>query len=292
MPIEQVQVGDCVLAQNPDTGELDYKAVLATTTRTTSRVIAVRTAKETIRATRGHPFWVSGIGWQMAKELKAGQLLHTPDGPLPLRLPSQTARRNATTWSWPISTATSLAEPASGPRLQPAASDRGHGAWAGCQVADITEMTRFLLPILSQRAQSIAAPEREHRKEEDGSCVGITSVSASVLSFVSLLPLAALAATPAVSSNSSPGDLVQAALVAEVQGDANAARTCSPRHWRLTRTLPARWQSGYVQWKGEWLSLDDVAQRAAATRTWRAIASCATRWSIAPTITGRLPAGA
>jgi hypothetical protein len=33
-----------------------------------------------IRVTRGHPFWVSGKGWQMAKELKVGQLLHTAKG--------------------------------------------------------------------------------------------------------------------------------------------------------------------------------------------------------------------
>ena len=84
VPIEQLQIGDCVLSQNPDTGELAFKPVVATTLRPTSPVIAVRTANETIRATRGHPFWVSGIGWQMTKELKAGQLLHTPSGPLPI----------------------------------------------------------------------------------------------------------------------------------------------------------------------------------------------------------------
>ena len=30
--------------------------------------------------TLGHPFWVNGAGWKMAKELKPGQRLHTLSG--------------------------------------------------------------------------------------------------------------------------------------------------------------------------------------------------------------------
>lgn len=82
LPIEQVHPGDCVLAQDPDSGELAYKPVMAVTLRPPSPVIEIRTEQDTIRATRGHPFWVSGIGWQMAKELKAGQWLHTVAGPV------------------------------------------------------------------------------------------------------------------------------------------------------------------------------------------------------------------
>ncbi len=82
MAIERVEVGDCVLAQDVDTGELAFKPVLDTTARPASPLVVISAGKETIRATRGHPFWVSGLGWQMAKELKAGQSLHTPTGPL------------------------------------------------------------------------------------------------------------------------------------------------------------------------------------------------------------------
>lgn len=82
MAIEQVRIGDCVLSQDPESGELAYKPVLATTVRPPSPLINIRVEGETIRATRGHPFWVSGIGWQMAKELKAGQWLHTAAGPV------------------------------------------------------------------------------------------------------------------------------------------------------------------------------------------------------------------
>ncbi|HEX3728144.1 MAG TPA: polymorphic toxin-type HINT domain-containing protein, partial [Pirellulales bacterium] len=82
MAIEQIRAGECVLSQDPATGELAYKPVLATTVRPSSPLIAIRTAHETIRATRGHPFWVSGVGWQMAKQLQAGQWLHSTSGPV------------------------------------------------------------------------------------------------------------------------------------------------------------------------------------------------------------------
>ena len=86
LTIEQIKPGDCVLAQDPDSGELAYKPIMAVTVRPPSPLIEVRTEKDTIRAMRGHPFWVSGIGWQMAKELKAGQWLHTVDGPVRIEI--------------------------------------------------------------------------------------------------------------------------------------------------------------------------------------------------------------
>ena len=86
-----MRVGDSVLAQDPDSGELTYKPVLATTVRPPSTTIEIKTDEATIRATRGHPFWVDGIGWQMAKELKAGQNLHSPRGPVQI----QTARQHS-----------------------------------------------------------------------------------------------------------------------------------------------------------------------------------------------------
>ncbi len=85
MPIEQVQPGESVLAQDPDSGELAYKPVFGTTVRPPSETIEIETDTATIRATKGHPFWVDGIGWQMAKELKRGQYLHSPRGPVEIR---------------------------------------------------------------------------------------------------------------------------------------------------------------------------------------------------------------
>ncbi len=80
MAIESVKVGELVLARNPESGELAYKPVIDLTTRPTSQLIETHLGDTVIRSTTGHPFWVSGKGWQMAKELKAGQWLHTANG--------------------------------------------------------------------------------------------------------------------------------------------------------------------------------------------------------------------
>ena len=79
--IDQMQPGDRVLAQHPRTGELAYKPVLQVTKRKPSPMIQIGTGKDTILTTRGHPFWVSGEGWKMAKQLEIGMRLHTVSGP-------------------------------------------------------------------------------------------------------------------------------------------------------------------------------------------------------------------
>ena len=65
---------------------------MVTTVRPPSPLIEIRLEHETIRATRGHPFWVSGVGWQMAKELKAAQWLHTTSGPALIESAEQNGR--------------------------------------------------------------------------------------------------------------------------------------------------------------------------------------------------------
>ncbi len=84
-PVEQIQPGDLVLSQDPDTGELAYKAVLQTTLRPPSPQRRICVKDEEIAATLGHPFWGSGDGWRMAKELKSGQPLHALHGSWPIR---------------------------------------------------------------------------------------------------------------------------------------------------------------------------------------------------------------
>lgn len=80
IPIERIRVGDAVLAQNPQTGELAYKTVQGVTLRPSSKLIEIGIGSESIRATRGHPFWVCGQGWLMAKQLEPGMLLHRING--------------------------------------------------------------------------------------------------------------------------------------------------------------------------------------------------------------------
>ena len=101
--IEVIKPGDCVLAQDADTGELAYKPVMMTTVRPPSKLIETRIEEETIRATRGHPFWVSGLGWQMAKELLPGSTCTQSMAQFVSPNSKKLARPNATTWSSPIS---------------------------------------------------------------------------------------------------------------------------------------------------------------------------------------------
>ena len=82
VPIETIHMGDWVLAQNVDTGELAYKPVAATTLGPPVSLIEIHAGPETIRCTLGHLFWISGTGWRMAKELKTGDRLHTTKGAL------------------------------------------------------------------------------------------------------------------------------------------------------------------------------------------------------------------
>ena len=89
MAIEKIKPGETVLSQDPQTGELAYKPVLATTNRPPSPVVEVNLGASTIRGTRGHPYWVSGEGWRMAKQLKAGQMLHTVNGPVRIKSAQQ-----------------------------------------------------------------------------------------------------------------------------------------------------------------------------------------------------------
>jgi hypothetical protein len=75
-PIETLGLGDLVLAQDVDTGELAYRPVIARTVRPPSPILKLQSGDEELRTTRGHPFWVAGVGWRMAKELGDGAILH------------------------------------------------------------------------------------------------------------------------------------------------------------------------------------------------------------------------
>jgi hypothetical protein len=83
-PIEWIQAGDLVLSQDPDTGELAYKAVIQTTLRPPCPLVRIHVEDEQFTATRGHPFWVSGEGWRMAKQLKPNDRLHGLAGSWPI----------------------------------------------------------------------------------------------------------------------------------------------------------------------------------------------------------------
>lgn len=81
-PIESLAEGDLVLSRDVETGELCFKPVLATTVREPSPMIAFVCGSHSVEATLGHPFWVPGEGWQMAKELTAGGRIQAVNGPV------------------------------------------------------------------------------------------------------------------------------------------------------------------------------------------------------------------
>jgi hypothetical protein len=80
--IEKLRPGDRVLSRNVETGELQFKVVLGKTLQAPSPVVKLLAGDDEIVATKSHPFWVSGKGWRMAKELVAGDVLHTLNGPV------------------------------------------------------------------------------------------------------------------------------------------------------------------------------------------------------------------
>lgn len=43
-------------------------------------MLRLQIGSDTIKATEGHPFWVTGKGWVLARDLEAGARIHTVDG--------------------------------------------------------------------------------------------------------------------------------------------------------------------------------------------------------------------
>jgi len=85
--IERIRVGDLVLSQDPETGELAYKPVLRTTVRPEGPLVSVRTVNgEVFQTSGGHLFWVAGEGWMRAREVQSGMELHGVYGATPVSL--------------------------------------------------------------------------------------------------------------------------------------------------------------------------------------------------------------
>jgi hypothetical protein len=93
--IEKVRIGDRVLSQDPDTGELDYRFVTGTTIRPPSPTLRIGLPNEEIAATLGHPIWVVGKGWRMAKEIDVGDHLHGLHGGVPVEYIEKGPNSNA-----------------------------------------------------------------------------------------------------------------------------------------------------------------------------------------------------
>jgi Pretoxin HINT domain len=79
--IEEIQVGDWVVADDPNTvGEIEYKQVTDTFVRHTDKLVDLFIDGEVISTTEEHPFWTPDRGWVEAKDLTVGSLVQTSDG--------------------------------------------------------------------------------------------------------------------------------------------------------------------------------------------------------------------
>ena len=93
--IESIRVGDRVLSQNPETGELNYKLVTASTERNQAPMQTITVGDQSLRLTTGHPLWVNGEGWRMAKLLNLGSRIHCIGGSQTVTRREKSARETA-----------------------------------------------------------------------------------------------------------------------------------------------------------------------------------------------------
>lgn len=83
--IEDLEVGDQVLARDPETGNTDWRPVVDTFMTGVKPIwaLTVRTAEGTDDihyVTDDHPYWVHGRGWIETQDLHIGDRLDTADG--------------------------------------------------------------------------------------------------------------------------------------------------------------------------------------------------------------------
>ncbi|HEX4415056.1 MAG TPA: polymorphic toxin-type HINT domain-containing protein [Lacipirellulaceae bacterium] len=83
--IENIQLGDFVLAQDVESGALTFKPVIERTVRPPSPIVHLTLENDEIFTTKGHLFWVPGSGWRMAKQLGDDAKIHGLSGPATVR---------------------------------------------------------------------------------------------------------------------------------------------------------------------------------------------------------------
>lgn len=80
-PIESVQVGDNVVSQDIETGEISLQPVVRASQRPSSITCSIVFVNdEKIQSTLGHNWWVTGKGWTKTKDLQSGMQIRTASG--------------------------------------------------------------------------------------------------------------------------------------------------------------------------------------------------------------------
>ena len=61
--IDEIEVGDFIWSEDPETGDITLKEVEATFINKTDTLVFINVDEETIKTTEGHLFYVEGTGW-------------------------------------------------------------------------------------------------------------------------------------------------------------------------------------------------------------------------------------
>jgi hypothetical protein len=78
--IEDIEVGDKVLAKDEVTGEQAYKEVTHLYRNTKEIIYELTVGNQVIETTDNHPFWVEGKGWVLAADLQVRDKLQQSNG--------------------------------------------------------------------------------------------------------------------------------------------------------------------------------------------------------------------
>lgn len=79
-PIAEIRYGDQLLTRNTTTGVLAFQPVVTVYHNPPNATYRIDLGGESIVATGIHRLWKAGVGWVMARELKAGDRLRTVSG--------------------------------------------------------------------------------------------------------------------------------------------------------------------------------------------------------------------
>ncbi len=79
-PIAKIQIGDLVLGQNVNTGEVQYKPVLGVV-KSSAKARRIDFSDNAFLCAPGLPVWKAEMGWWLARDLQAGTQVHGLLGP-------------------------------------------------------------------------------------------------------------------------------------------------------------------------------------------------------------------
>ncbi|MBN3554065.1 DNRLRE domain-containing protein [Fictibacillus nanhaiensis] len=100
--IQDVKIGDKVLAKDEDTGKQAYKDVEWLYERNVSEIYEIHVGEEVLQTTDEHPFWIIGEGWVEAKDLKAGDKLENQQGDTLIISKVVVKKKNTTVYNFKV----------------------------------------------------------------------------------------------------------------------------------------------------------------------------------------------